>query len=114
MGVWGEGRGGERRGGEGRGEGMQKTILYHSRVYCLCFCHVSLYARVPVWTIHVALVCPDVRGLIGACVIDCTEGSCADGQLCCSNGCGRTCMDGVPRPVNCSDVSSLGCRLKES
>ena len=53
------------------------------------------------------LVCPEPPGF-GLCVESCSADSpCEDGQLCCSNGCGHTCMDGVPRAVNCSDVSLL-------
>ena len=43
------------------------------------------------------LQCPVVpTGTFGTCQVTCTETSCPNGQLCCSNGCGRTCQDGVP------------------
>jgi len=39
-------------------------------------------------------VCPTPTGM-GACVEECTEGSCRQGKLCCSNGCGHVCMEPV-------------------
>eukprot|EP00927_Polykrikos_kofoidii_P019676 TRINITY_DN19223_c0_g1_i1.p1 TRINITY_DN19223_c0_g1~~TRINITY_DN19223_c0_g1_i1.p1 ORF type:complete len:277 (+),score=45.00 TRINITY_DN19223_c0_g1_i1:57-887(+) len=54
--------------------------------------------------------CPVITGG-GACVIACTEGSCLNGQLCCSTGCGRICMDSA-------DIDSMqpamGCTLQLS
>ena len=48
-------------------------------------------------------MCPNTTGLLGTCVIKCSnDDECSDGQLCCSNGCGRVCLDPV---LNCS-VSS--------
>ena len=48
-------------------------------------------------------MCPNTTGLLGTCVIKCSnDDECSDGQLCCSNGCGRECLDPV---LNCS-VSS--------
>ena len=41
--------------------------------------------------------CPNATGLIGACVVECSgDDDCENGGLCCSNGCGRTCMRGEP------------------
>ena len=41
-------------------------------------------------------MCPNTADLLGACVIECSNNSeCRDGNICCSNGCGRTCMEGI-------------------
>ena len=42
-------------------------------------------------------MCPAPSGdSFGACIEACTSNSnCTAGQLCCSNGCGRQCMDDV-------------------
>ena len=51
------------------------------------------------------LVCPEATGF-GLCAEFCSADTpCPDGQLCCSNGCGHSCMAGVPPAANCSDVS---------
>ncbi len=39
------------------------------------------------------LSCPSTGG--GICVLACQNNTdCSNGQICCSNGCGRVCMDG--------------------
>ena len=39
--------------------------------------------------------CPDSTGLIGTCVEECNSTiPCRNGFLCCSNGCGRSCLEG--------------------
>ncbi len=41
------------------------------------------------------LVCPP-PGFSGLCIEGCgSDADCQTGQLCCSNGCGRSCMDGI-------------------
>ena len=59
---------------------------------------------------EVPLECPetDPQGM-GVCVNDdvCLEdgtGDCGEGRLCCSNGCGSVCMDGVTPSPLCSAV----------
>ncbi|CAH1790945.1 unnamed protein product, partial [Owenia fusiformis] len=53
------------------------------------------------------LVCPPVPvGKSGACVESCGDG-CTGGQLCCSNGCGHSCMDGIKKPIPRTPL--LGC-----
>ena len=44
----------------------------------------------------IPVVCPDVAETLGVCVSECSGNEdCEDGQICCSNGCGQTCIDGV-------------------
>ena len=45
------------------------------------------------------MTCPALPpGTVGACVEACSsDASCANGQKCCSNGCGHTCQDPVPK-----------------
>ena len=51
------------------------------------------------------LTCPNSTGLIGSCVESCSQNtSCSDGQLCCSNGCGHTCVNGVTVTPSCRAV----------
>lgn len=39
--------------------------------------------------------CPNSTGLIGTCVEECnSDNPCRDNLLCCSNGCGRSCLEG--------------------
>lgn len=46
-----------------------------------------------------SLVCP-LPGFGGICTESCTsDGDCSTGQLCCSNGCGHACMDGIQVPT---------------
>ena len=42
-------------------------------------------------------MCPTVPpGTSGTCAVECTDNSeCNNGQLCCSNGCGRVCVGPV-------------------
>ena len=43
--------------------------------------------------------CPALPpGVVGGCVEECSsDASCKNGQKCCSNGCGHTCKDPVPK-----------------
>lgn len=44
----------------------------------------------------IPMVCPNVSDTLGICVSECSGNSeCEDGQICCSNGCGQTCIDGI-------------------
>ena len=45
-------------------------------------------------TVICPLLPPDVAGI---CVEECSsDDDCSGGELCCSNGCGHTCVPGVP------------------
>ncbi|CAH1790947.1 unnamed protein product [Owenia fusiformis] len=64
------------------------------------------------------LICPPVKeGMVGACANLCGD-DCTGGQLCCSNGCGHRCMDGVikptpPKPDLCLLPSKVGkCKAR--
>lgn len=50
--------------------------------------------------------CPNATGLVGICVEACSSNDdCGDdGKLCCSNGCGRTCLPGNPATPLCSAI----------
>ena len=50
-------------------------------------------------TTTVSIECPAPGEGFGACIEACSSDSdCSDGQLCCSNGCGRECMPQVEDP----------------
>ncbi|XP_038046743.1 multiple epidermal growth factor-like domains protein 6 [Patiria miniata] len=51
---------------------------------------------------EIANVCPVIEGQVGGiCSEECGEQNpCASGQICCSNGCGHSCVEGCP-PVMC-------------
>ena len=52
-------------------------------------------------------MCPSVDpNSVGNCVNECSDDSNCTNQLCCSNGCGKVCMD----PVNCT-VSNLNYNI---
>ena len=44
----------------------------------------------------IPVVCPDAGDSLGVCVSEC-EGNddCDDGEVCCFNGCGHTCREGI-------------------
>ena len=53
-------------------------------------------------------VCPSTNGLIGICVEECSSNAdCKQGQTCCSNGCGHTCMDLSQIGMQANDVKHL-------
>lgn len=50
-------------------------------------------------------ICPNVEDALGVCILECDEdGGCTDGKICCSNGCGRTCMKGIPASPLCLSI----------
>ena len=71
----------------------------------------SYYIRVPIlYTSSGPGQCPRIPpGTIGTCVLKCrSDADCKNGQLCCSNGCGKVCMDPVfPKPV-CPPPTGFG------
>ena len=64
--------------------------------------------------VHICMVvrytdCPAAEG-IGACIVACSDNSnCANGQLCCSNGCGYQCMTPVIDPCAVSACDDHVC-----
>lgn len=53
-----------------------------------------------------SLVCPESTGteIAGICSEECDDGCSESGELCCSNGCGHVCMQGVSPSPLCSHL----------
>ena len=57
-------------------------------------------------TVDAVLVCPASTDLVGTCDERCQDDSqCpGEGQLCCRNGCGSSCMEGLPASPLCPAI----------
>ena len=75
--------------------------MYHVVCYIMTQAITSYFIIIKIHNLnaeHSAEICPEIPpGTGGICVEACSsDDDCPDGQLCCSNGCGKVCMPGIP------------------
>lgn len=57
----------------------------------------------------IPVVCPKQNDLLGICSNECdSDSGCDNGEICCSNGCGRTCMVGTQGNSLCLSLLRQG------